>query len=798
MGGRVSVTTSPRSGVEPGTPPPPRGGIPAAPAGLPPTPPPPVEPEAPRRRPGWKRILLGAIIVLLCAAGGSAVFVLEQVRSLRDALRQNGVLNVSSGTLAAAGPGDPQTLLLVGDDTRKGFKYYRGYVPDLANEMLLVRIDPNRPYISMMSIPRELNVPITEPNGLTYVGRFNSAYTFGINTLVHTIKNVLGLSVNHVIVITFPRFKRAVDEMGCVYSTVDRRYYNLNIGTPDTNYQSINLQPGYQKLCGEQALEFVSYRHGDTSLIRDARDQSFLLDVKKQYGPTLADNIGKFEHIFGKAVQTDRGLQSTTGLINLINTLIFSAARSVRTVHFQANLQATFDTATPQQIQASVNDFLHGASPIDKRGTAAAAKAVHSKGAVAKLPLVPTPSSALAQARAQALSLPFPLEYPRVEDRAGSFMPPSLRAYLIHGPDGSAYQAYAEVFYAGQLGQYYDVQGMTWTTAPQFDSPDQTVSVGGRTYYLYYEGSDIKMVAWYEHHAVYWVRNSLTDAIGNGELLAIAEQTQPFLAVHSTSRVPVILRAVGVPTRTVVAKPVSSRLLVGGLAGLLTLVALPLLAILAIRGMIDLRRARPHVRMGREAGDRLAATGGLAAVAAPQPGALADLRRLLGSTGAAFPDGAPHVASGRWSEGTRVYRGSRVRRSALIVPILVVLVAAGAMVAFVLGTVHDIRHSAKPRVVAHRPPAVPHLPVVVLNATQTAGAAHQLAVFLQRRHVLVRAVGNVTATAAPGTEILYASGARSQAELLARILKSRSPTVAPIDPVTTAAAAGAKLVVVIT
>ena len=78
-------------------------------------------------------------------------------------------------------------------------------------------------------------------------------------------------------------------------------------------YQEINLQPGYQKMCGEQALQFVSYRHGDTSLVRDARDQSFLLDVKKQYGPTLAANVGKFEQIFGQAVQTDPGLHSTTG-----------------------------------------------------------------------------------------------------------------------------------------------------------------------------------------------------------------------------------------------------------------------------------------------------------------------------------------------------------------------------------------------------------------------------------------------------------------------------------------------------
>src|SRR5947209_2736966 len=108
------------------------------------------------------------------------------------------------------------------------------------------------------------------------------------------------------------------------------------------------------------------------------------------------------------------------------------------------------------------------------------------------------------------------------------------------------------------------------------------------------------MVAWYENRAVYWVRNTLTDSLGNGELLAIAEQTQPFTAVHSTRRVPVILRAVGVPIRAAAAaKPVSTRLMIGGAAGLVTLLALPLLGFLGVRRIIDLRRARPHVVMGQ-------------------------------------------------------------------------------------------------------------------------------------------------------------------------------------------------------
>jgi polyisoprenyl-teichoic acid--peptidoglycan teichoic acid transferase len=810
MGSRVSVTTSPRSGIRPDVPPPPRGGAPVPPIGLPPQGAPPEEPPEHRRRWRWWQIIVGALIVVVCSASASAVFVLEQVHTLRDALKQNGVLRVDAGTLASAGWGDPQTLLLVGDDQRSLTRYYHVAVPHLANEMLLVRLDPNKPYISMMSIPRELQVMIYPPHRQPYLGRFNSAYTYGIGTLVSTIKQVLGLSVNHVIVITFGRFKRAVDEMGCVYSTVDRRYYHVNVPGSE-QYQEINLQPGYQKLCGAQALQFVSYRHGDTSLVRDARDQSFLLDVKKEYGPTLADNVGKFEHIFGKAVQTDPGLQSTTGILNLIGTLASSAGRHVRQVHFQANLQATVDTATQQQISASVNSFLYGASSIPKRSTAAAAHAVHSQHAITQLPLVPTPSSALDQARAEALNLPFPLEFPRVEDRGGSIWPPSLRGYLIHAPDGSGYPAYVSVFATGSLGQYYDVQGMTWTTAPQFDSPDQTVHVGGRTYYLFYEASNLKMVAWYEHGAVYWVRNSLTDSLPNGEMLAIAEQTRPFTAVHAgPGTVPVVLKAAGVPTRIAgPASKLSRRELVGGIAGVVTLLALPVLLFLAIRRILELRRARRFMASGQEVGERLAQRGGLA----PRS-ALAGLPPGWGTSGAGVGVGGPGAGAGvlpgygmgttartggpRWNEGTTIYRRSRWRRPAVITALLVLLIAVAGAAAYVeLWHKHATTPPAARVKRVHRGPALPTVPVVVLNATSTPGAAHQLAVALQAKRVSVSSIGDVSETRPPGIQVLYAPGDRVQAERVARLLSTRAPSVAPMDPVTSGAAGGHAAVVIV-
>ena len=487
--------------------------------------------DAPRRPRVW-RIVAGCLLVVALSAAATVVFVKGELSTLASDLSFNKAVDVSPRALAPVGFGDPQTILLIGNDQRK-HTTTQPVLPH-SNEMLLVRIDPSKPWISMMSIPRELEVTLQTANG-PVTTRLNAALIYGgMSLLLQTIKQLTGLSINHVVMIDFNQFKTAVDEIGCVYSTVDRRYYHVN--TPySEQYQEINLQPGYQKLCGTQALQFVSYRHGDTSLVRDARDQDFLLDVKKQYGPSLADlgNIHKFERIFGHTVQVDHGLQTESGVENLLGTLISSASLRVRQVHFQVNLQPTgsnacsCDTASAEQIAASVHSFLYGADTVPTQSTAAAARAVHHRKVAAKLPLVQSSTAGLAQARASARRLAFALEYPRVQDAGGSALPVSLRDYVIHAPDGTTYRAYVAVFSAGLLGQYYDVQGMTWTGAPMFQNPDQTVTVAGRTYSLYYSGQHLQVVAWHAHGAVYWVHNTLTDAVGNGELLAIAEQTEP-------------------------------------------------------------------------------------------------------------------------------------------------------------------------------------------------------------------------------------------------------------------------------
>lgn len=555
----------------------------------------------------WLRAAICGVIVIGASVVCTVLVFNDQVSSLQQALSLNPRIKLRAGTLTSAYENGPQTILLVGDDRRPPTASSGPVLPH-SNEMLLVRVDPSQSAITMLSIPRDLKVTIYPHDGPSVVRRFNVAYTLGgIELMTETIKRVLGLSVNHVAVITFPRFKRAVDEMGCAYSTVDRRYLHSNAGLPASmTYSEINLQPGYQKLCGRSALQFVSYRHGDTALVRDARDQRFLLDVKKQYGPTLLYNAGKFERIFGRAVQTD--IHGRDQILDLLHLMVSVAGKPVRQVQFPVTLGPIYVTSTPQQIRAAANDFLHGAVAKQPRSTTpqgqggpqpANAHPHRARGRQTRsktVQLQPTSKATLSSAAAASRRLPIALEYPHGRSQFGSARD-SLRIYHVKDQGGRAHSIYNVSVDRGLMGEFYDVQGTDWANPPLLSKPDRVVTAGNRQYQLYYHGSKLNLVAWRENGGTYWVINTLTDSIPATAMLALAHSTLP---VGKTTAGPIkrgaVPKAVKVQSRR-------QGLTIGGVAAIAGLVAFVLMALLAIyllRTQREIKALRMRIQQSRQ------------------------------------------------------------------------------------------------------------------------------------------------------------------------------------------------------
>jgi LCP family protein required for cell wall assembly len=471
-----------------------------------------------RARPWWRlagRMLVGCLIVIAAVAATVATGALLEVKSFTDALRLSPQLKLG-GELTGVSTGKPQTILLIGSDKRA-----KGAVdatsPPRSDTMILVRLDPSQPDTTMLSIPRDLKVTIRPDHGKPTVQKMNAAYTMGGAKLtVRTIKQVLGIKINHVVDINFAGFKALVDYVGCVYTQVDRRYYHSNYGLPASQtYDEIDIQPGYQKLCGDDALHYVRYRHGDTDLVRSARQQDFLRDIKSQVGAGgLISKRHGLEKIFGKYTNTD--IRSNDDVLKLLGLVVGSISHPIHQVVFKSSLGPSYVTATAAQLRDTAHEFLTGG------GSTGHVRATKSKKRSSPVPLTPATADELAQARGVGATLRFPMYYPSGRVTTAGALPDTVRSYMLHG-----HPAYVTVVDQGGLGQFYDLEGTTWQDAPILSNPSQTLTVRGRKLQLYFEGSHLRLVAWHDGPGVYWLINTLQDILTNKQMLAIAAAAKP-------------------------------------------------------------------------------------------------------------------------------------------------------------------------------------------------------------------------------------------------------------------------------
>jgi LCP family protein required for cell wall assembly len=330
----------------------------------------------------FRRIVLVTLLVVssivLAVGGGGYLYFHQSVATVRahtpSVVRAARSLDVPVANKAAI-------ALVIGYDHRAGVESQN---PSLSDTLMLVRADPQTKTISLLSFPRDLDVPIycgsspsdTVGHVAASLDRINSAYSrCGAKGTVLTVKHLTGLPINYLITVNFHGFKEVVDKLGGVWMDVDRRYYNKNTGSYSNNFANINLFPGYQKLTGQQALDFVRFRHTDNDLVRNARQQQFVRAFREQVSqnfsfrslPSLVDSIVK-------NIEVGEGGRSLGG-DQVISYALF--AQSLPSGHlFQnriENVQCTLGCqASSSDIQAAVTSFQSPDVESSKAANAAA------------------------------------------------------------------------------------------------------------------------------------------------------------------------------------------------------------------------------------------------------------------------------------------------------------------------------------------------------------------------------------------------------------------------------------------
>jgi LCP family protein required for cell wall assembly len=505
-----------------------------------------------------RRELLACLLIILATTVAISVAVIGVVSTIAGDLALGGK-PISSTELTAASAGAAQTIMVIGDDhIGPTTSYQTGAEQDLngvhllhADTFMLVRMDPSQNQTSILSIPRDLLVSFHWKGQYYPDQKFNATYSLGgVNLALQVAKATLpGITINHVIDFNFSAFLGLVDAIGCVYIDVDHRYYH----PPGGSYQPINVQPGYQRLCGENALAYVRYRHTDSDFVRVARQQDFIRQAKEQLGVWgFLSKYDKLAKAFGRAVGTD--IRGDSEVSQLLELAAFSLSRPVRQVPFNvANADynvvtpnGTIESAvqsTPQLIGQSVDNFLYEHPKASVPGVVASApSAGHTAAPVhhhhhhhhtatvgpGHDDLYALTAGISQQALAISPDVSFPVELPSVQTGPASL--DNVHAFSIRDEQDHLHFGYRVDWSTGDVGDYYGIEGMSWLNPPLFANPSATSTIDGRTYMFVDDGSSFHDIGWREHGALYWVSNSLQETLTNAQMLAIAESAQPIAA----------------------------------------------------------------------------------------------------------------------------------------------------------------------------------------------------------------------------------------------------------------------------
>jgi len=434
--------------------------------------------------------------------------------------------------------------MVLGSDKREGAD---ADSPPRSDTILLARADPDKDAIAVMSLPRDLKVEIPGHGE----GKINSAFELGgrkggPRLVVRTVKKLFEdatgepFPITNVMVMDYGAFRRAVNYINGVYVDVDRDYFNDN--SSGENYATIDVDPGYQRLWGKAALDYVRYRHTDNDLVRAARQQDFLRQAKNAAGVRKLLAVSESRHlirVFSRYFRVDRSLRSNKQVFSMLKLVLYLSQKNpkVNEVRFRVH-----DAPNPQvdsnlyyrkdDLRTSVREFMNAqgsAKPRESRSAPTEAEREFEKvrkkrrrKPVEVAGLEDTRREGEDQAVLADPKLDFPFYFPAVRVRGSSYAGTEPRIYKIEDERGKKHDAYRLVLRAPGIGEYYGVQGMTWKAPPILDDQDRTVERRGRKLRLYYDGKRLRLVAWRTRRGVYWVSNTLTQSIGEDQMIEIA------------------------------------------------------------------------------------------------------------------------------------------------------------------------------------------------------------------------------------------------------------------------------------
>ena len=240
--------------------------------------------KAKKKRRIWPWVLM--VLVFISAALAGAYYA-------SNSLLEKPVEKKQSEELITAK--DKATIMIMGVDERDD---------DVgrSDTLMIASIDPKTNQASLLSVPRDTRVKI-KGHGFDKV---NAAYAYGKEKLSQdTVENLLGVNIDHYIIINTKSFKKIIDAIGGIDIDVPKRMHYEDPWDDDGGL-IIDFQPGMQHMDGAKAVTYVRYRDEEGDLGRIRRQQDFMRAcMDKIVSPAIIPKLPSVIKEVMDSIQTD-------------------------------------------------------------------------------------------------------------------------------------------------------------------------------------------------------------------------------------------------------------------------------------------------------------------------------------------------------------------------------------------------------------------------------------------------------------------------------------------------------------
>lgn len=217
-------------------------------------------------------------------------------------------------------------ILLLGIDERED-----QYGPWRTDTMIVLTIDPENNTAGMLSIPRDLWVPIpgyseNRINTAHYTGDLKKYPGGGPALAIKTVQYNLGIPIHYYVRVNFSGFVEAINTIGGIDIHVEKEIDDPLYPDNAYGYDPLYIPAGLQHMDGELALKYARTRHGGSDFDRLRRQQQVIMAVRDkilrlELLPQLLPKLPGLLKTVGDAVQTDLQLDEMLNLVQLASQI---------------------------------------------------------------------------------------------------------------------------------------------------------------------------------------------------------------------------------------------------------------------------------------------------------------------------------------------------------------------------------------------------------------------------------------------------------------------------------------------